>query len=117
MQKSFTENKESMAFEFSKTDNIEELHPAIKQYFESFVINRAKAFDQLEAAVENGNFMAIRDYCHDQLGVAASYNCFKLEEAVLYIQDYARKEQLSPIKEILPKLGSYLRELQQKYSC
>lgn len=100
-----------MTFKFKRSDDFTSLHPNIATYMEVFVENRIKAFNELEGAVKSENFQKIRDYCHAQLGVAASYNCFKLEEVILYIQDFARKEEISPIIEVLPIFKDYLDHL------
>lgn len=100
-----------LAFEFTKTDKLEDLPGPIKDHVKAFIRNRISQFEILKEAVEEEDFEEIRLFCHAQLGVAGSYNCYKLEEITLYIQDYARQEVLDPIKEIIPILEKYLTEL------
>ncbi len=100
-----------MSFNFKRNDEFESLHPNIASYMTVFVENRLKAFFELEQAVSTADFERIRDFCHGQLGVAASYKCFKLEEIIIYIQGFARKEEMGPISEVLPVFRAYLDEL------
>ena len=103
-----------MGFEFKKEDDFQNLHPNIASYMERFVTHRLDAFDKFSHFVETEDFKSIRDYCHGQLGVAGSYRCFQLEELILYIQDFARKEEIAPIKEVLPTFKAYLENLKTK---
>lgn len=103
-----------MAFEFTVEDKVEELPGPIKSHFKAFVLNRINQFEILEEAIEEEDHEEIRLFCHAQLGVAGSYKCFKLEEVTKYIQDYARKEELQPIKDVMPLLKSYLQELRSQ---
>ena len=103
-----------MSFSFKKDDDFKNLHPNIASYMAVFVDHRIEAFTELKSFVETRNFQKIRDFCHGQLGVAASYKCFKLEELILYIQEFARTEEISPIADVLPIFETYLRELKSK---
>jgi hypothetical protein len=100
-----------MSFSFQREDDYRNLHPKIATYMETFVKHRIEAFGELEVFVADENFEKIRDFCHAQLGVAASYRCFKLEELIKYIQEFARTEEITPIKDVLPIFENYLRKL------
>ncbi len=100
-----------MTFKFERTDEFTSLHPNIANYMSVFVENRIKALGEIENAINGDDFQKIRDICHGQLGVAASYKCFKLEEIILYIQNFARKEEMTPIVEVLPVFKDYLDQL------
>jgi hypothetical protein len=100
-----------MSFSFKKEDDYKNLHPKIATYMEVFVQHRIEAFTKLKAYVADENFEKIRDFCHAQLGVAASYKCYKLEEIIKYMQEYARSEDIKPIREVLPVFETYLSEL------
>lgn len=100
-----------MAFAFTKEDKVDDLPPPIKAHFKTFVLNRMAQFEVFEEAISEDDYEEIRLFCHAQLGVAGSYNCFKLEEITLYIQDFARKEEMQPIKEVAPVLKQYLGDL------
>ena len=92
-------------------DKISELPGPIKDHIKTFILNRIAQFETLKEAIEENDFEEIRLFCHAQLGVAGSYNCFRLEEITIYIQDYARQEIMDPIKEVVPVLDSYLKDL------
>lgn len=113
MLENLTES-ELMSFKFEKSDDFKNLHPNIATYMNTFVTHRIEAFDKFTQYVDNSDFSKIRDYCHGQLGVAASYRCFKLEEVLKYIQRYAREEQIDPIKEVLPVFEEYLKNLKNQ---
>ena len=102
-----------MGFQFTRTDNINELPEPIKAHIKTFITNRVAQFEILREAIEEEEFEDIRLFCHAQLGVAGSYNCFKLEEVTLYIQDFARQEVMGPIAEVAPILEDYLKGLKQ----
>lgn len=107
-----------MNFEFTKEDFIFDLPEPIRKHLRTFSNNRLNQFEILQEAIVEEDFEEIRLFCHAQLGVAGSYNCFKLEEITLYIQELARNENLMSIKELMPVLKSYLEELNvesQKY--
>ena len=101
-----------MSFIFTKIDLIHDLHSDLRDYMPNFIENRFKEFKELESAVSSNDIKSIRDYCHKQKGVAGSYNCFKLEEITDYMHEFALAGEITPIKEVLPILGSYLDELQ-----
>lgn len=100
-----------MTFKFTKEDKINELPAPIKAHFKNFLNNRISQVESLEEAIEDEDFEEIRLFCHAQLGVAGSYKCHKLDELTRYIQHHARKEQLRPIKEVIPTLKDYLQGL------
>ena len=103
-----------MSFKFTKQDEFQHLHPNITSYMGTFVENRINALDDLKQGVEQKDFSKIRDYCHNHMGVAGSYKCYKLEEIVGYIQDYARSGEIEPIVEVLPVLEEYLFDLKKR---
>ncbi len=103
-----------MGFEFKREDDFHNLHPNIASYMERFVNHRLDAFERFSHSVAIKDFKSIRDYCHGQLGVAGSYRCFQLEELILYIQDFARNEDITPIEEVLPIFKAYLENLKTK---
>ena len=100
-----------MSFNFTKEDKIDELHPNIKQFIGSFAKNRINEFDALIPAIEGGDMESIRLFCHKVTGIAASYNCYRLEELALYIQKHAREGSISTLKELIPIIRSYKDEL------
>ncbi|MAX65865.1 MAG: hypothetical protein QF441_01055 [Bacteriovoracaceae bacterium] len=101
-----------MVFHFTTKDEHHSLHPNIKTYMQVFVKHRFLALEKLKTAVASEDIEGIRDFCHKQIGVAASYKCYRLEEITKYIQKHARKTELEPIKEILPVFEEYLKQLQ-----
>lgn len=103
-----------MSFSFKKEDDFKSLHPNIASYMKVFVEHRFEAYDNLVLLVKEQDFEKIRDLCHGQLGVAGSYKCYKLEEIILYIQSFARKEDIGPIEAVLPILHQYLMDLKSK---
>lgn len=113
MQKSFITRINSLDFQFTKNDNIDDLPAPIKGHMKTFITNRVSQFEILREAIDEEDFEEIRLFCHAQLGVAGSYNCFKLEEITLYIQDFARQEVMAPITAAAPILEGYLQELKQ----
>ncbi len=102
-----------MSFKFTKQDEFQKLHPNITSYMNTFVENRIKALEKLKQGIYEENFSIIRDYCHNHIGVAGSYKCYKLEEIVSYIQEHARQGEIEPIVEVLPILEAYLIDLKE----
>lgn len=100
-----------MSFVFTKIDLLHDLHSDLRDYMPNFIENRFKEFKELESAVRSNDIKSIRDYCHKQKGVAASYKCFKLEEVTDYMHKFALEGEITPIKEVLPILKTYLDEL------
>jgi len=98
-------------FEFTKTDKVYELHPAIRAYFPTFLTHRFEELVVLQNALKIDDFDEVRAYCHKQRGVAASYKCFKLEEITEMIHHYAKDNNLDPIRALIPTLENYLEEL------
>ncbi len=104
-----------MSFSFTTQDEINKLHPSIADYFPTFLQHRIDAFKELEVFVTERNFEKIRDYCHKQIGVAANYKCFKLDEVTRYIQEFAREEKIQEIEDSLQVFNDYLVELEKVY--
>ena len=105
-----------MSFKFTRVDKISELPGPIKEHVRNFVSNRFTQYNILLEAIDDEDFEEVRLFCHAQLGVAASYHCYKLEEITSYIQECARQETMKPIKEILPILSKYLNDLKVESS-
>ena len=105
-----------MTFQFTKEDQILELHPNIAKHLPKFISNRIKDYESLKLAVEEANFVFIRSYCHKTVGVAASYNFFKLEELTISISEYARVEDLKSIKYLLITFDQYISEIRSYLS-
>lgn len=116
MLENFIREISNMNFSFTTQDEITELHPKIGSNMDKFVSNRWIAYLKLEAAVNELDFDEIRSFCHNQLGVAACYNCYKLEEICKYIQPFAREDNLAPIQDVMPVLKLYLEELKVEIS-
>lgn len=100
-----------MSFTFSREDRFDELPPKIKEYLPVFIQNRWEDFLKFEKALAEKNFEMMRDYCHKQIGVATCYNCFRLYDLVLYIQEQARAENHEKLVEVFPELRTYLEGL------
>jgi hypothetical protein len=100
-----------MSFKFSKSDNISDLHPNISKFFPKFVNNRVEEYELFKVAVESGDMSSVRLYCHKVVGIAASYNCFKLEEISLYVQNCAKSDDMESIKTVLGVFDQYMTEL------
>lgn len=103
-----------MKFIFSKEDKFEDLPEKIRDYLPTFFKNRWEDLKDLEDSIENKDFRGVRDYCHKQVGVATCYNCFKLHEIVLYIQEQAKQENHANLLEVQPVIREYLNQLHSK---
>ncbi|MAZ48114.1 MAG: hypothetical protein CME65_06105 [Halobacteriovoraceae bacterium] len=101
-------------FKFSKEDKFENLPEKIRDYLPTFFENRLEDLSDLEYSIEKKDFRGVRDYCHKQVGVATCYNCFKLHEIVLYIQEQAKLENHANLLEVQPILRDYLTQLIRK---
>lgn len=101
-----------MEFNFTKEDRYSELPLELRKYMKIFSKNRLKSFLELEQFVAEDNFKSICAFCHNQIGVAGSYKCYKLEEITLFIQVHARGQEIKPIREIMSLFKTYLDELE-----
>ena len=113
MLENFTK-KIKMTFKFTKKDKYNDLHPNILNYMQTFVDNRIQSFEKLKISVDQKNLKGIRDFCHNNIGVAGSYKCFKLEEITYYVQSKAKAEDIDSIKDVLPIFNAYLQSLKRE---
>lgn len=98
-------------FNFTKMDDLAGLPERIKQYFPDYMQHRLQEYQQLKSALEQADFKGIREYCHKQIGVAACYHCYQLEEITRAIQAHARAGNLEPIADLVGVLEVYLHQL------
>ncbi len=103
-------------FSFTVEDQYEELEPALQEYMPHFVEHRIKELEGFDRAVNDLDFQAIREYCHKQEGIAASYKCYRLEEMAKFIHKFAKLEEIGPIIEVLPTLKEYFSVMQKRFS-
>ena len=104
-----------MAFNFETVDHIESLHPNIIGFVPRYVANRKEDYLQLRRAIENEDFVTIRDYCHKVMGTARSYHFFQLEEITRVLQDLSREQDIEGIRKLLPDYDAYITGLFSKY--
>lgn len=102
-----------MSYEFKTKDDPESLPDQIAAYLNQYVQNRLDDFANIKT--EDFDYLYLRDYCHKVIGSARSYNLYQLEEITLVLQEYARSQNSTGIKELLKDYALYIDDLAQKY--
>jgi hypothetical protein len=100
-----------MSFKFTKEDELADLHPNIAKFSSTFISNRVLEYEIFKHSVDAGDMSSIRLHCHKIVGIAASYNCHKLEEIALYVQKCSREDDIESIKSVLSIYDQYMKEL------
>lgn len=104
-----------MSFEFQTKDEIQTLPEKLLAHFPSFLSKRFVDLEVLKAEVFNEKFSGLSNFCHKQLGIAASYHLYQYEELVQALVK-ARKENnteqiiylINEIEEYLVKTKSFI---------
>ena len=100
-----------MKFFFTTHDKFDDLTGRLREYFPTFVKHRKREFEDLLSALHRKELKVVRDYCHKQLGVAACYRCYQLEELTKNLRYLAQEEDWQGIEKLMPSFEQYLQEL------
>lgn len=97
-----------MSFVFKTEDRIDSLPEKLISYFPTFLSQRFKDLDQLKSEVEINNYKGVSNFCHKQLGIAASYHLFRYEELVKELSKSYKDENYDHVTYLVKQIDIYL---------
>ena len=96
-----------MSFEFQTKDEVETLPEKLLTHFPIFLSKRLVDLEVLKSEVFNENYSGLSNYCHKQLGIAASYHLYQYEELVKALSKAKKENNTEQIIYLVHELETY----------
>ena len=99
-------------FSFTVEDRIDTLPEALRSHFPTFLDRRLTETQQLLDQLQRGDLSGIRNYCHRNCGVAASYHLYQFSEIVEELRRRSKRGEIhaQELVELTEEILSYLKQ-------